>query len=156
MVLSGVPAGKRTSRWRPLTLTVAASPWRSLYVKPFVKRQKNDAADAEAICEAASRPTMRFVAVKTREQQSRGMLFRTRDLLVRQRTQTISIRQPVAGKAALRGLLAGGARQVMHSSNSTRSKCAPICSVWMTRNRTSRRDRCHAIVVAADDARVVP
>ena len=61
-----------------------------IYVKPFVKRQKNDAADAEAICEAASRPTMRFVAVKTREQQSRGMLFRTRDLLVRQRTQTIN------------------------------------------------------------------
>ena len=46
-----------------------------VYVKPFVKRQKNDAADAEAICEAASRPTMRFVAVKTREQQARGMRF---------------------------------------------------------------------------------
>ena len=61
-----------------------------IYVKPFVKRQKNDAADAEAICEAASRPTMRFVAVKSPAQQSRGMLFRTRDLLVRQRTQTIN------------------------------------------------------------------
>ena len=61
-----------------------------IYVKPFVKRQKNDAADAEAICEATSRPTMRFVAVKTREQQARGMLFRTRELLVRQRTQTIN------------------------------------------------------------------
>jgi transposase len=61
-----------------------------VYVKPFVKRQKNDAADAEAICEAASRPTMRFVAVKTEEQQSRAMLFRTRDLLVRQRTQLIN------------------------------------------------------------------
>ncbi len=61
-----------------------------IYVKPFVKRQKNDASDAEAICEAASRPTMRFVAVKTREQQAQGMLFRTRDLLVRQRTQTIN------------------------------------------------------------------
>jgi len=51
------------------------------------KRQKNDTADAEAIAEAASRPTMRFVAVKTAEQQARAMLFRTRDLLVRQRTQ---------------------------------------------------------------------
>ena len=61
-----------------------------VYVKPFVKRQKNDAADAEAICEAAQRPTMRFVAVKGEEQQARGMLFRTRDLLVRQRTQTIN------------------------------------------------------------------
>ena len=60
------------------------------YVKAYVKRQKNDAADAEAICEAASRPTMSFVAVKTAEQQARGMLFRTRDLLVRQRTQTIN------------------------------------------------------------------
>ena len=68
-----------------------------VYVKPFVKRHKNDEADAEAICEAASRPTMRFVAVKTEEQQARGMLFRTRDLLVRQRTQTIN---------ALRGHLA--------------------------------------------------
>jgi transposase len=60
------------------------------YVKPFVKRQKNDAADAEAIADAASRPTMRFVAVKTKEQQGRAMLFRTRDLLVRQRTQLIN------------------------------------------------------------------
>ena len=56
------------------------------YVKPFVKRQKNDAADAEAIAEAASRPTMRFVAVKTEEQQARAMLFRTRNLLVRARS----------------------------------------------------------------------
>ena len=68
-----------------------------IYVKPFVKRHKNDAADAEAICEAASRPTMRFVAVKTEEQQAQGMVFRTRDLLVCQRTQTIN---------ALRGHLA--------------------------------------------------
>ena len=60
------------------------------YVKAYVKRQKNDAADAETICEAASRPTMSFVAVKTIEQQARGMLFRARDLLVRQRTQTIN------------------------------------------------------------------
>ena len=68
-----------------------------IYVKPFVKRQKNDAADAEAICEAALRPSMRFVAVKGEAQQARAMLFRTRDLLVRQRTQTIN---------ALRGHLA--------------------------------------------------
>ncbi|WP_024882393.1 IS110 family transposase [Methylosinus sp. LW3] len=61
-----------------------------VYVKPFVKRQKNDAADAEAIAEAAVRPTMHFVAVKSEEQQARAMLFRTRDLLVRQRTQLIN------------------------------------------------------------------
>lgn len=60
------------------------------YVKPFVKRQKNDAADAEAICEAAQRPTMRFVAVKSAEAQARALVFRTRDLLVRQRTQIIN------------------------------------------------------------------
>lgn len=60
------------------------------YVKPFVKRQKNDAADAEAIAEAASRPTMRFVEPKTPSQQARAMVFRTRDLFVRQRTQTIN------------------------------------------------------------------
>ena len=51
-----------------------------IYVKPFVKRQKNDAADAEAITEAAQRPTMHFVAVKTEAQQAQGTLFRTRDL----------------------------------------------------------------------------
>src|SRR5579872_2231236 len=60
------------------------------YVKPFVKRQKNDLADAEAICEAAQRPTMRFVTVKSEEAQASAMVFRTRDLLVRQRTQTIN------------------------------------------------------------------
>ncbi|MER8961737.1 IS110 family transposase [Mesorhizobium sp. M0701] len=68
-----------------------------IYVKPFVKRHKNDAADAEAIAEAGSRPTMRFVAVKSEEQQARAMIFRARDLLVRQRTQLIN---------ALRGHLA--------------------------------------------------
>jgi len=61
-----------------------------IYVKPFVKRQKNDAADAEAIAEAASRPTMRFVEPKSEKQQARAMVFRTRDLLVRQRTQLIN------------------------------------------------------------------
>ena len=68
-----------------------------IFVKPYVKRQKNDVADAEAISEAASRPTMRFVAVRTEASQAGAMLFRTRDLLVRQRTQTIN---------ALRGNLA--------------------------------------------------
>jgi transposase len=67
------------------------------YVKPFVKRQKNDMADAEAICEAAQRPTMRFVAVKSEAKQASAVIFRTRDLLVRQRTQIIN---------ALRGHLA--------------------------------------------------
>jgi transposase len=67
------------------------------YVKPFVKRQKNDAADAEAICEAAQRPTMRFVAPKSEQTQAAALVFRARDLLVKQRTQIIN---------ALRGHLA--------------------------------------------------
>ncbi len=66
------------------------------YVKAYVKRGKNDAADAEAICEAVTRPTMRFVAVKTKEQQATLVMHRTRELLVRQRTQAVN---------ALRGLL---------------------------------------------------
>ena len=60
------------------------------YVKPYVKRHKNDATDAEAICEAVTRPTMRFVPIKTIEQQSVLMLHRTRDLLVRQRTMLVN------------------------------------------------------------------
>lgn len=59
-------------------------------MKPFVKHQKNDAADAEAICEAALRPTMRFVPVKSEETQGAAMVFRVRELLIRQRTQAIN------------------------------------------------------------------
>ncbi|MGC2834693.1 MAG: IS110 family transposase [Methylocella sp.] len=59
-------------------------------VKAYLKRNKNDAADAEAICEAVRRPTMRFVQVKSAEQQGRLMLHRARDLLMRQRTQVIN------------------------------------------------------------------
>jgi transposase len=60
------------------------------YVKAYVKRGKNDAADAAAICEAVTRPSMRFVPIKNVEQQSVLMLHRTRDLLIRQRTQLIN------------------------------------------------------------------
>ena len=59
-------------------------------VKAYVKRSKNDAADAEAICEAVRRPTMRFVRIKSAEQQGQLMQHRTRDLLMRQRTQMIN------------------------------------------------------------------
>jgi transposase len=59
-------------------------------VKPYVKSQKNDAADAEAICEAVQRPTMRFVPIKTAEQQAVILLHRTRDLRIRQRSGLIS------------------------------------------------------------------
>ncbi len=61
------------------------------YVKPYVKRGKTDAADAEAICEAVTRPSMRFVPVKSREQQAALFLHRTRNLLVKQRTQLVNM-----------------------------------------------------------------
>jgi transposase len=67
------------------------------YVKPYVKRQKNDAADAEAICEAVTRPNMRFVPTKSPEQQSCLSLHRTRHLFIRQQTAIInSIRAHLA------------------------------------------------------------
>jgi transposase len=58
------------------------------YVQPYVKRGKTDANDAEAICEAVTRPTMRFVAMKSREQQASLALHRTRELLVKERTRS--------------------------------------------------------------------
>jgi len=61
------------------------------YVKPYVKRGKSDASDAEAICEAVTRPTMRFVAIKSPEQQAMLALHRTRDLFVKQRTQLVNM-----------------------------------------------------------------
>src|SRR5689334_4149506 len=60
------------------------------YVKAYIKRNKNDAADAEAICEAVGRPTMRFVPVKTAEQQGAVLLHRGRERLVRQRTGLVN------------------------------------------------------------------
>jgi transposase len=74
------------------------------YVKPYVKRNKNDAADAEAICEAVTRPNMRFVPVKTPEQQSVLMLHRTRQLFVRQRT---SLTNAIRAHMAEFGIVAG-------------------------------------------------
>lgn len=73
------------------------------YAKAYVKRGKNDAADAEALCEAMSRPTMRFVAAKTPEQQAAQMLVGTRDRLIRRRTQ---LTKAIRGYAAEFGLIA--------------------------------------------------
>ncbi len=67
------------------------------YVKAYVKRGKTNAADAEAICEAVTRPTMSFVPIKSREQQAALSMHRARDLLVKQRTQSVNM---------MRGLLA--------------------------------------------------
>src|SRR3979411_1464064 len=83
--LIGIEACASSHHWsrelKALGHTVRLMP--PAYVKPYVKRQKNDAADAEAICEAVRRPTMRFVETKTPEQQSCLMLHRTRHLFIR-------------------------------------------------------------------------
>jgi transposase len=71
------------------------------YVKPYVKRGKTDAADAEAICEAVTRPTMRFVPIKTEAQQAAGMELNARDLLVRQRTQAVNALRGYLGEYGL-------------------------------------------------------
>src|SRR6201984_3238292 len=85
-------------------------------VKPYVKHNKNDAADAEAICEAVRRPTMRFVQVKSAAQQSQLMLHRTRDLLMRQRTQVINaFRAHMAELGIVAGRGRGGAKQLVGS-----------------------------------------
>src|ERR1700690_2226345 len=78
------------------------------YVKAYVKRGKNDAADAAAICEAVTRPSMRFVPIKRVGQQSALMLHRTRDLLIRQRTQLINA---LRAHLAELGLVAAKGRQ---------------------------------------------
>ena len=90
--LVGIEACATSHHWsrelQALGHTVRLMP--PAYVKPYVKRQKNDAADAEAICEAVTRPNMRFVETKTPEQQSCLMLHRTRHLFIRQQTAVIN------------------------------------------------------------------
>ena len=90
--LVGIEACASSHHWsrelQTLGHTVRLMP--PAYVKPYVKRQKNDAADAEAICEAVTRANMRFVETKTAEQQSGLMLHRTRHLFIRQQTSVIN------------------------------------------------------------------
>ena len=88
----GIEACATSHRWsrelEALGHTVRLIP--PAYVRPYVKRQKNDCTDAEAICEAVGRPNMRFVPTKTTEQQSGLVLHRTRSLLIRQQTSVIN------------------------------------------------------------------
>jgi transposase len=90
--LVGIEACATSHHWsrglKGLGHTVRLMP--PAYVKPYVKRQKNDANDAEAICEAVTRTNMRFVEIKTPEQQSCLMLHRTRHLFIRQQTSVIN------------------------------------------------------------------
>src|ERR1700751_5707835 len=84
------------------------------YVKPYVKRQKNDATDAEAICEAVTRPNMRFVPIKTPEQQSCMTLHRARHLFIRQQTSTInSIRAYLAEFGIVAAVGRNGVEQLL-------------------------------------------
>jgi transposase len=98
------------------------------YVKAYIKRNKHDAADAEAICEAVGRPTMRFVPVKTAEQQAMALLHRGREQLVRQRTMLVNaLRAHLAefGIVAAQGSrLPDVARQVLQvlANRSSRSR----------------------------------
>ena len=84
--------------------TVRLTPLPPQYVKPFVKRAKNDRNDAEAICEAAGRPEMHFVPVKSAEQQANSMVLKVRETLISQRTQLINT---LRGHAAEFGVIAG-------------------------------------------------
>jgi transposase len=103
--LVGMEACAAAHHWgrelRKLGHTVRLMPPR--YVKPYVRRQKNDAADAEAICEAVARPTMRFVEIKSCEQQGTLVLHRVRLMLIRQRTQ---LSNAIRGHMAEYGLVA--------------------------------------------------
>jgi len=103
--LVGIEACASSHHWsrelQALGHTVRLMP--PAYVKPYVKRQKNDAADAEAICEAVTRANMRFVPTKTAEQQSCLMLHRTRHLFIRQQTSVINV---IRGHLAELGIVA--------------------------------------------------
>jgi transposase len=119
------------------------------YVKPYVKRQKNDTADAEAICEAVTRPTMRFVETKTTEQQSVLMLHRVRLMLVRQRTMlTNAIRAHMAEFGVVAPIGRQGVEKlramiVIAAMNASRAWHAAVSRHWAnsccwSRSRSSR------------------
>jgi transposase len=116
------------------------------YVKPYVKRHKNDATDAEAICEAVTRPNMRFVATKTPEQQSCLTLHRTRHLFIRQQTSVINVIRahlaefgivaPVGrnGVKQLLGVVADGSDK-RHKNDATDAEVARGCTSVCRRAR---------------------
>jgi len=96
------------------------------YVKPYVKRNKNDAADAEAICEAVQRPTMRFVPIKGLEQQSVLMLHTTRQLFIRQRTMLINaIRAHMAEFGIVTGVGRNGVEKLLEIITKGQDKRVP-------------------------------
>ena len=97
-----------------------------VYVKPYVKRQKNDMADAEAICEAVTRANMRFVPTKTAEQQSGLVLDRTRHLFIRQQTSVINaIRAHLAEFGIIAPVGRKGIEELMHVISDQSDKRVP-------------------------------
>src|SRR5580658_1492194 len=108
--LDGIEACASSHHWsrelQSLGHTVRLMP--PAYVRPYVKRHNNDATDAEAICEAVTRPNRRFVATKTPEQQSCLTLHRTRHLFIRQQTSVINA---IRAHLAEFGIVAPGGRQ---------------------------------------------
>src|SRR5256884_4707380 len=126
--LIGIEACASSHHWsrelKALGHTVRLMP--SAYVKPYVKRQKNDATDAEAICEAVTRATMRFVPTKTREQQSCLMLHRTRHLFIRQQTAVInSIRAHLAEFGIVAPVGRKGVTELLHVVADPSDKLVP-------------------------------
>jgi len=127
------------------------------YVKAYVKRGKNDAIDAEAIGEAASRPSMRFVPVRTVEQQSLAMLHRARDLLIKNRTRLVNaLRSHLAefgskaGNGYLRRLLALGATSLLRS---LKNKATPL-ALWVQGLLARRSKRATTVALANKLARI--
>src|ERR1700691_4474165 len=125
--LVGIAACASSHHWsrelQALGHTVRLMP--PAYVKPYVKRQKNDMADAEAICEAVTRPNMRFVATKTSEQQRCLTLHRTRHLFIRQQTSVINA---IRAHLAEFGIVAPVGRSAL-----SRMQVTNACLTWPVR-----------------------
>jgi transposase len=126
--LIGIEACASSHHWsrelKTLGHTVRLMP--PAYVKPYVKRQKNDATDAEAICEAVTRANMRFVETKTPEQQSGLMLHRTRHLFIRQQTAVINaIRAHLAEFGVVAPVGRDGVEELLNIVTDTNDKRVP-------------------------------
>jgi transposase len=112
------------------------------YVRPYVKRHKNDAADAEAICEAVSRANMRFVATKTPEQQSCLMLHRTRHLFIRHQTSMINaIRAHLAEFGIVAPVGRNGVEQLLDVAADASDKRLPEAARAWESSAAARRPR---------------
>jgi len=122
------------------------------YVKPYVKRQKNDMADAEAICEAVTRPSMRFVPVKSPDQQSVLVLHRTRSMLVRQRTQ---LSNAIRGHMSEFGLIAPKGRnglQVLQEILEARDERVPAAALACLQMLYSQLELINEQILVSDRA----